>query len=170
MSGLYFTNESEWFAAQLRRVYEPFFEGVLDTDMAYLEVSEGLTGLSIDVAPGSAIVQGDSTPDQGKYLVEQTEAINSDDFVDGGLEPADPDDPRIDQIVAHVYDEDYGDPQSEFRLEVLIGTPTTGATLVNHNGAAALPDSAFRLAYVLVSDGATEITAPDIEDTRTSAR
>lgn len=170
MSGAWFFNEQEWTAQDLRRVFDPWLEGILDPDMDGLAVTAGATGLSVDVAAGAGIVVGDSDDDQGNYLIELDDDTNSDAFPNGGIEPADATNPRIDQIVARVFDEDYGDTLSDFQLEVEIGTPTAGANLTNHNGAAALPDTAMRLAYVLVPAGATSIITADIEDTRTSAR
>jgi hypothetical protein len=82
MRNLNFVNESEWFAQDLRHVWEFFIEGTVADDA--LEVTAGGTGLSVDVNEGVGFVQGDTDTDQGLYRVLAEAAVNSDDFLDGG--------------------------------------------------------------------------------------
>jgi hypothetical protein len=159
------TGSSPIFADDLRPVWSIFTEGVVGaTDY---EVTAGVTGLSVDVDNGVAFVEGDSDPDQLTYRARLVDPLNSDSFTASGLAAADPSDPRLDVIVVHVYDDEWDASGNEgLELEVLEGTPTTGATLDNRNGAAAVPDTALWLADVLVPAGATSISSGDIRDKR----
>jgi hypothetical protein len=164
---LLYTNESEWYAQDLRALHDYFNEGVLDDSF---EVTAGGTGLSIDVDSGTGFVQGDTVVDQGMYRVLLENAQNSESFWNGGLDTADATDPRIDRIVARVYDDEVDSSgETGFHMEVLTGTPTAGADLTNLDGAAALPDSALLLAYVLVEAGDTAVDPANIQDERADA-
>jgi hypothetical protein len=77
---------------------------------------------------------------------------------------SDPANPRIDKVCAWV--QDNGDATSDAYVQVFTGTPTSGATLSNHNGAPANPANAILLAYVLVPANATSIVSGDIGDAR----
>ena len=117
--------------------------------------------MSVDVAAGSGYVRGDTAARQGLYHVVNDATVNV------VVSAADSTDPRIDQIVLRVYDDSYdgsGDNMAE--LAVIAGTPTTGADLDNRDGAAALPDTAMRLADILVDAGATSIVDADIAGAR----
>lgn len=133
-------------------------EGILPVASIYgtaipgdLLVTTSGSGLGLSIATGRALVQGDAsiashlTSAQGQYMtytnVAQSVTIST----------ADATNPRIDQIVMRVYDSDVdGSGQIKWAIEKVTGTPTAGATLANLNGAAALPSTAMRLAYVLV--------------------
>jgi hypothetical protein len=75
---------------------------------------------------------------------------------------ANPSHPRIDLIVAHVYDatDDVG-PTSSWALEAVQGTPATSPV------APAQPTNSLVLATVAVASGATSITSGNITDKRT---
>jgi hypothetical protein len=165
-----YTGSAPVYAHDLRHVWDDVTEGVVDLAGGDFLVTAGATGLSVDVAAGVAFVTGDDDPDQGNYRNYLPAPVNSSSFAGGGLQAADATKPRIDVIVLHVYDDEYDGSGSEgYELEVLTGTPTTGATLVNRNGAAAVPDTALWLADVLVPATATSITAPNIADKRIAA-
>lgn len=74
--------------------------------------------------------------------------------------------PRIDRVVAQVQD-NLVDASGENRgmLRVVAGTATSGATLSNLTGAAAVPDGCEHLAYVLVPAGSTTVTTANILNT-----
>jgi hypothetical protein len=107
-------------------------------------------GLTIDVPAGVVLVQGDSINDQGLYRCRNDATKNTAAFTLGGIPAAHATLPRIDQIIARCYDHAADASGLRlWRLEVLAGTATAGATLSNRNGAAALPASACRLLDVL---------------------
>lgn len=118
-------------------------EGVADIGGGSLLVTTGGSGLNVSVAQGGAWVEG-VDDDRGFY------SVYNDAPVTVTVAAANPTNPRIDQVIARVYDSTYGEGADEWVLEVLAGTATAGATLVNLNGAATLPDNSITLAYVLV--------------------
>lgn len=130
-------------------------EGVSDTLDGSLLVTDGAAGLQVSVAAGHAFVQGDSVSDQGMYVVynDAAEVLTH--------STANPTNPRIDLVIARVYDSQYTGSQDEWALEIVAGTPAASPS------APALPDSAIELARVTVLAGATTLSSSDIEDTRT---
>lgn len=118
-------------------------DGVADVVGGSLAVTTGGSGLNLSIAQGGFFAEGDDD-DRGVYHGYNDAAVT----LTAGA--ADPTNPRIDQVIARVYDSTYGEGADEWALEVLAGTPTGGATLTNLNGAATLPDNSVRLAYVLV--------------------
>jgi hypothetical protein len=74
--------------------------------------------------------------------------------------------PRIDQVVLRVQDSQHAGATNLANIAVVTGTATSGATLDNRNGAAALPASCILLADILVANGASSITTADIRDRR----
>lgn len=131
-----------------------------------LAVSQKGSGanMSVDVAAGSGWVQGDDTARQGLYHVVNDAVVN----VPVGAAHATL--PRLDQVVARVYDSSVVGGTDAATLEVVAGVATAGATLVNRNGAAALPNGAIRLADVLVAAADTSITNSEIRDRRPKTR
>lgn len=116
--------------------------------------------LAVNVYTGVAYVAATSpiTNDNGSYRVY------SDTIRNITVGTANATNPRIDQIVLRVMDDEFdGSGYIETRIEVLPGTPTAGATLANRNGAATLmsmaenSDALYLLADVLVAAGATAI-------------
>lgn len=78
------------------------------------------------------------------------------------ISAADATNPRVDQVVLVPGATDSQAPTTA----VLVGTPTSGATLENRNGAAVLPVARLRLADVLVPASATTIPTANIRDRR----
>lgn len=125
-------------------------------------------GMKVDVASGVAFVKGDTgTPgsgiSQGLYMqVNDASIANAVTLTasNGTL-------PRIDQIVLTVNDSsDLGSAGDTATLSVVTGTATSGATLDNRTGAAALPSNAIRLADVLVPAASASVTAGNVRDRR----
>lgn len=167
MNKLLYTTDTDVTATDFRKAWLPFSEGILGEDS--FEVTAGETGLTVDVATGNGFVQGDEDSDQGLYFISADEAVNSDELLTP-IAPADETDPRVDIVIAQVYDHEWDElGQFGWTVEVIPGTPTAGADLSNRNGAPALPDNALHLADVLVAANATEITGGDIEDRRTTS-
>lgn len=132
-----------------------------------------LSGLTVRIAPGTAYILGQNVADQGMYR-EYTTA-NTDLAVGAGHATL----PRIDSVILRVMDTTHDSSGfSEARIEIVPGTPTSGATLANASGAANLTTlgeaskSVLLLAYVLVpaAAGSLTSTATNIRDTRTFAQ
>lgn len=126
----------------------------------------GGANMSVDVARGSGWVPG-LTELQGLYHVVSDATVNKTIGANATGNP------RVDRIVAKVYDTADGGAGGANRwdIEVLPGTATAGATLDNLNGAvsiAAYPAAPhiLKLADVLVPNGAATITASNIRDRR----
>lgn len=136
-----------------------------------LKVTPGASGVNVDVAAGAALVQGDTIALQRLYHIANDATKNSATFEAGDIPAPSSTQARLDQIIARVWDHEAdASGQRKWRLEVLEGGAASGATLDNRNGAAALPDSAVRLADVLVPQSATGLVATDIRDRRPWAR
>jgi hypothetical protein len=130
-----------------------------------------VSGLQVSVAAGVAYIPGLNTADQGHYrLYEPSSHTISVGVGDGS-------NPRIDQIILRVLDAVHDTSTlNETRIEVVPGTPTSGATLANRAGAADLTaltensKNVLLLADVLVPAGAASIDASKIGDKRVRAR
>lgn len=130
-------------------------EGVKNPSSGELAVSDGPSGLQVVVAAGHAFIEGDSVAGQGMYHVynDANETLT--------CSAADPTDPRIDLVVARVYDSQYTGSLDEWRLEIVTGTPSPSPS------APATPASAIPLARVTVAAGDTALSSGDITDVRT---
>lgn len=160
-------------AIDLRRAQSPGLqEGAYAAGSHKVTQRSGGANLSVDVAADThelgvgALVQGDTVSGQGLYPIPpHTAAINE------AIATADSTNPRIDQVILEVLDDTHdASANNKSRVRVLTGTATSGATLDNRTGATALPDSAVRLADVLVAASDTAISDSEIRDRRTWAR
>lgn len=146
------------YAARLDRtlIDNVFTEGVVDLASGGLAVSERAAGanMSVDIAAGVAVVEGDDQADQGKYLCRSTGVENR------AIATADPNDPRIDLVIARVRDSNVTGTDDDWILEVLTGTPDPSPS------APAVPNTAIALAEVSVAASASSITDSDITDRR----
>lgn len=121
--------------------------------------------MSVDVAAGSAWVLGTTSSRQGAYHAYNDAPLNVSIASNASGNP------RIDQVVLHVYDSIDGAAASDTAaIEVIQGVATAGATLANRTGASALPANCLLLADVLVANGAASITNSVIRDRRQWAR
>lgn len=111
--------------------------------------------MSVDVGSGKAIVQGTSIANQGTYIVQSTAIENV------PLATADATNPRIDLIVAQVYDRQ-ADGGTRYAWQPLPVTGTPASSPV----APALPANALLLSVVRVNAGVTSVVAGDIGDRR----
>jgi hypothetical protein len=123
-----------------------------------LQVTYQGSGLKIEVAQGEAIIPGNVSATQSGYYFRNTAAAT---FT---LAAANGSNPRIERIVATVFDESYEGSKNEAKIEVKEGTAKAGATLTNLEGVAAAPKNSITLAYVLVPAAATTITNTDIRN------
>ena len=162
-----FQNTVEITGQDFRHAYErPLGEGVEGySDML---ITPGASATTVNVASGIGFVRGDGLNDLGLYRCRNDATKNSAAFEAGGLAAPDATDPRLDQIIARVYDDDAdNEGQHKWRLAVLTGTPKAGDTFSKREGAAALPNSAMLLADVLVLPGTPAVLAGEnIRDRR----
>lgn len=138
-------------------------------DMVVAQRAAG-ANMSVDVASGYAWIIPVSSVYAGPRLIRNLAVSNSGTPGNPGSDwlstfsAADATNPRIDRVCLtardHVVDSS-GAYDAKFR--VVTGTPTPGATLVNLNGAGAMPANSLLLANVLVPAGATSITAANID-------
>lgn len=158
-------------ARELRHVFDGLQGGVFDpTD---LEVIPGPAGTrTVLVNAGAALVYPNGgVTDEGRYRIFNDAQLSSAAFQVGGITANSSGLPRIDQVVARMYNHEHdGSGLRIWRLEIVTGTPTAGATLDNRNGAAALPARSLRLADLMVANGSVTIGSSDIRDRRTWAR
>lgn len=122
----------------------------------------GSPNMSVNVSTGEAIVPGNEGGAQGGYYVRGTSTSNL------AISTANPSNPRVDTVCLTCGDAQYtlpsGGTSGSLTLQVVTGTPTSGATLSNLSGAAALPGSSLLLGYVLVPAGASSIVTADISN------
>ena len=121
-------NEVEYTARQVRLLSEMLFsEGVVGDNDYLVSVSAGLT---LSVAAGIAFVAGSMVADQGMYMQENDAAV----LIAVGAHHATL--PRIDRVILRVLDAQHDTSGLyEGRIEIVPGTATAGATLVNLDGA-----------------------------------
>lgn len=119
------------------------------------DLSPGTPGVAVEVGPGIAVVNNPA-PWGGPYHV------GSDSTVTVALAASDPANPRLDLLVAQVYDSAYFGAEDKWALEVVEGT--AGPNPVTP----AVPDRALVLAEINIFAGAASLSAGDIADRRTS--
>lgn len=133
-------------------------EGVAGTgDMAVTQRGAG-ANYSVDIAAGRALVQGDSITNQGMYYAYNDGTINLTGFTAAHATL-----PRIDRVCLRVRDAFHGDAANDLAFVIVTGTATSGATLVNLNGVAAVPASHLLLANILIPAASSTITTANID-------
>jgi hypothetical protein len=139
-------------------------EGVIGVSGGAYKVTLS-SGMILTIAASTvdgAIVQGDTISAQGLYFVPPHSAAITETVTAAHATL-----PRIDMVVLEVLDANHdGGGSNLARTRIVAGTATSGATLDNRTGAAALPSSAIRLADVLVPAAAASILAGNIRDRR----
>jgi hypothetical protein len=139
-----------------------FTEGVTSIVAGDLRVTERPGGpeMSVDVAAGTAVIEGDDTDLQGAYIVRVTTPEN----IPVPAPPAS--NSRIDLVVLRVRDSTAtgGDPGLDgATLEIVQGTPAASPT------APPTPDTALLLARMTVAAGAVSVLDANITDQRIQA-
>lgn len=154
----------EWLRYMLE--VTPLQEGVIGAN-DYKVTAAAAGGMRVDIAAGAAVVQGDAGTRNAKYIQVNDAAIApalTFDAADASL-------PRVDQVVLQINDSnDLASGSDTPTLTIVKGTATSGATLDNRNGAAALPNNALRLADVLIPAASVAVVAGNIRDRRPWAR
>lgn len=130
------------------------------------QLSAPVSGLSVNISTGEAIVGGSEGGTQGGYgpvRVSSTTNLT--------ISTANPSLPRIDTITLTIADSGYTEPAgvsgNAAVPQVVVGTATSGATLANLTGKAALPASSLLLGYCLVPAAAANIITADIANVAT---
>lgn len=139
--------------------------GIANTPVGTFNVTQRAAGanMTLDVAAGIAWVAGSDTPVQGYYNVINDAAVVGGSVGGVSIPAAHATLPRIDQVYLQVRDSTAGSAGDDARFVVVQGTPTSGATLNNRNGANAVaPASSLRLCDVLVPAAATTIVNANI--------
>jgi len=135
-------------------------EGVQGSgDMAVTQRGAG-ANMSTDIAAGKALVQGDSVAFQGMYLAYNDATVNLTGFTASHATL-----PRVDRVVLRVRDAFHGDAANDEAFIILTGTATSGATLANLTGAAAVGNSQLLLANILIPAASASITTANIDTT-----
>lgn len=153
-----------------RQTFAPLQAGVMGA--GDLKVTAGAGQQELIVAGGAGFAQGNNVGvlDQGLYRVRNDAAKSSTIFEAGGPTAAALN-PRLDQIVARVWDHATdGLGLRKWRLAVVPGAESSGVTLDNRTGFAALPANCLLLADVVTRPGMTVYPAVDIRDRRPWAR
>jgi len=129
---------------------------LLDTSLQVTERAS-TPNQSVDVAAGSAIIQGTEASAQGFYRADNPETTNV------ALTAADATNPRNDLIVARIRDQDYssGSPSTNtFTLEAIAGTPAGSPSDPT------VPDNCVVLARVVVAASDNIVNNASITDLR----
>lgn len=117
------------------------------------------TGLQVKVGGGELLIPGSLATTQGGYYTYGTQGETG----TLTLSAASASYPRVDRIVARVFDSQYSGTEHKVALEAVTGTPTSGATLANKSGVAAAPANSYTIGYALVPANAVSLTAEDLE-------
>lgn len=142
-----------------RQLIGDIFSAGVKAGTSYAVSSSG-GARSVNVAEGSAFVEGTHTPDQGTYRVfnDDTVLLTHDTAVTFA---------RLDMVILRIYDTEEGDVSDSAVLEIVKGAEAAGTTLANRNGVGTLPPSSLLLADVLVPTGSgTVIPSANINDRR----
>lgn len=142
-------------AADRRLIGAMCSPGVLAGGLAVSQRAAG-ANMSVDVAVGSCVVEGTAGPGQGRYLCSSDAVAN----VALAASPASGQS-RIDLIVATVRDSSVTGTDSDWILDKVTGTATTGIP-----AAPAVPSSSLALATVLVGGTVSSIVNANITDQR----
>jgi hypothetical protein len=129
-----------------------------------LQVTQHAAGanMSVDVAPGRALVPGTDVANQGSYSVWSDAVVNVPIATAPGAGQS-----RIDVIVARVRDDFViGGGASDFVIVPIPGTAAATGSQV----APAIPNSALALAQVLVGPSVIQIATTNITDVRPFSR
>ena len=171
-------NTNVYTAWDLRRMFDasPGGEGVAGYEDFRVMQRQAGANMSVDVGKTAvglmqAWVRGDARGGQGLYAVDNIDrsAPTADTYVaqlNDTITSNASGNPRLDQVVLEVLDQQHSGASNLAQVRVVAGTPTAAATLDNRNGAASLPANCLLLADVLVSSGAASIVTADIRDRR----
>lgn len=171
-----FANQASSYSAEVARraIFSPYARTAVNApgilaggtlSASDLILSAPGSGLSVNVSTGEAVVGGSEGGTQGGYYARNASTTNL------TISTANPTNPRIDTVCVTIADSGYTEPTgvsgNAAVLQVVTGTPTSGANLTNLSGKAALPASSLLLGYVLVPASASNIITADIANKAT---
>jgi hypothetical protein len=159
-----FLQPRTYSAQQVRHLYDQLVprEGIVGRGDFTVSQRAAGANMSVDVAAGEAFVQGDTSARQGIYH------LTNDAVANVAVPAANGTNPRVDLLVARVNDSTVVGSSDTPALEIVQGTPTSGATLANltnapgQPGGPAIPATALPLAFILVPAAATSIVDANI--------
>jgi hypothetical protein len=168
---LYLTGRSGVYGGHALR--QPFADlvtaGVADSFSFAVGPRGAGVNMSVDVGSASSLnlayVVGSDVSDQGAYRIGYLGATLNVPIAANASG-----NPRIDTLLLRIADSEHAGTDNKAYLDVVQGTPTSGATLDNRSGHGALPASCISIADVLVASGTAAITADAIRDLRPRAR
>ena len=139
---------------EFRRILRAFAsEGTLKPgDFAVSQ--NGTPNMSVNVAAGEALVEGDSSTAQGLYYVRNPSTLNV------PVSAASSSNPRKDIVIVEVLDSDYTGSSDVGQVRVVAGTPASSPS------APATPISSLKLAEITVGQSASSVTTANILSTR----
>lgn len=114
--------------------------------------------MRVEVSAGTIFVPGTITASEQLLY-----ACRNDGTVELVVPAADPTNPRIDLVVARVYDSNYAGASNEWALEIVAGTPAGSPS------APVTPENSIVLAELDVAANETTITSGEITDRRISS-
>lgn len=124
----------------------------------FLTVQHGTPNMSVDVAKGSAIIDGTESVNQGVYHVYNDATVNL------AVTTADPVNPRWDLLVFKVQDAAYSGAVNSSSLAIVAGTPAGSPALP------ATPNNAIALYKIVVPAAAASIVNANLTDLRVVRR
>jgi hypothetical protein len=160
VTGDFVTNQPVTFASMRRTLQiSPIQEGVYDiNDLKVIQRGAG-ANQSVDVGAGDGWVQVDSITGLCRVRSDATANVT--------ISASHATLPRIDQLICRYNDTSIPTGSGNIpTLEKLDGTATSGATLDNRTGAAALPSNCLRLADILIPAASTSVVTANIRDRR----
>ena len=153
-------------------------QGVADYESFRVLQTQAGANLGVDIGKTAvglmrAWVRGTTRGGQGLYRVDNTDttAPTADTYLaqltDGvSFTVGDATNPRVDQVILEVLDQQHTGSSNLAQIRVLVGTPTGGTTLDLRTGAATLPASCILLADVLMPISQATVVTANIRDRR----
>ena len=173
-------NTNVYTAWDLRKAHDNVSVGPGVADYESFRVLQTQSGANLGVDIGKtavgfmrAWVRGSTRGGQGLYRIDNTDttAPTADTYLaqltDGvSFTVGDATNPRVDQVILEVLDQQHVGSSNLAQIRVLVGTPTATASLDNRLGVATLPASCILLADVLMPISQATVVTANIRDRR----
>lgn len=152
--------QNEQFTAQADRhlITITGTTGVVDSGSFVVSQRGAGANMSVDISPGSVIITGTQSSNQGRYLAQSTGTENR------AVATAPGSGSRIDLVVARVLDSAVSGATDAFEIVVVTGTPSGSPS------APVAPENSVVLAEVLVGTNVSSITDAAITDVRARSK
>lgn len=119
---------------------------------AFTVAQEVVPSMVVTIGAGTVYVESGYATAQGYY------AVINDAPITKTVAPSDPTNPRIDRVVARVYDSYFAGTENKAEIEIIRGEPAVSPQLPD------LPISSIELARISVAAGATTIVTANIDN------